>query len=46
MDTVPVLANEAGKVRPEYSFDLLHLNEAGYAALNMELERLLTTLSP
>lgn len=46
MDTVPVLANESGQVRPEYSLDLLHLNETGYAALNIELEKVLTEVSP
>ena len=36
-DTVPILAAEDGKVRAEYEHDLLHLNAAGYAALNQAL---------
>jgi lysophospholipase L1-like esterase len=43
MDTVPILAGENGRVRAEYSFDLLHLNESGYAALNGELAQVLAT---
>jgi lysophospholipase L1-like esterase len=33
-DTVPVLAGEDGRVLPRYARDELHLNEAGYEALN------------
>ncbi|MCB0166209.1 MAG: SGNH/GDSL hydrolase family protein [Anaerolineae bacterium] len=40
-DTAAVLANEAGTVKPEYSRDLLHLNAAGYQALNQKLVELL-----
>jgi lysophospholipase L1-like esterase len=43
-DTVAILANEQGKVREEYSQDLLHLNDAGYAELNEELRRILATI--
>ncbi len=45
-DTTPILANEKGVVRPEYSRDLLHLTDAGYDALNEELVRILATLEP
>lgn len=44
LDTVPILANEEGKVQEAYRYDLLHLNEAGYAALNVELARVLADL--
>lgn len=37
LNTARVLANEDGKVRSEYSRDLLHLNDQGYAALNEAL---------
>lgn len=36
-DTTEILANEQGKVREEYSRDFLHLNRAGYKALNEKL---------
>jgi lysophospholipase L1-like esterase len=41
LDTAAVLADEQGVIRPEYQRDFLHLNAAGYAALNRELERIL-----
>ncbi|MCG3211964.1 MAG: hypothetical protein FOGNACKC_05610 [Anaerolineae bacterium] len=40
-DTAAVLADQNGQIRAEYSFDLLHLNENGYLALNEGLEELL-----
>jgi len=43
-DTVPVLANEQGIVREEYSRDFLHLNKAGYVALNEKLVDILAVL--
>lgn len=43
-DTVPILANEQGIVREEYSRDFLHLNEAGYVALNEKLVDILAAL--
>lgn len=36
-DTGKVLANEQGIIKPSYSWDFLHLNRKGYAALNREL---------
>lgn len=45
-DSAAVLANERGVVRREYSRDLLHLGDAGYEALNEELERILLSLEP
>lgn len=36
-ETAPVLAGADGQVKNEYSFDLLHLNPAGYQALNEKL---------
>jgi lysophospholipase L1-like esterase len=36
-DTAPVLAGEDGRVRPRYARDELHLNAAGYDALNEAL---------
>jgi lysophospholipase L1-like esterase len=44
LDTAAVLADEEGVIRPEYQRDFLHLNAAGYAALNRELERILKAL--
>lgn len=39
LDAFAILADERGVARPEYSRDLLHLNEAGYEALNEALAR-------
>ena len=36
-ETGPILADNSGVVRDAYQFDLLHLNRAGYDALNDEL---------
>ena len=41
LDTGKILADESGLVRDEYQWDLLHLNEAGYRALNQELAKIL-----
>lgn len=43
-DTREILANEQGKVREEYSRDFLHLNRAGYKALNEKLMPILKEL--
>lgn len=43
-DADKVLADQSGKLRPEFSADLLHLSPTGYAALNQGLERLLETM--
>ncbi|NEO53279.1 MAG: SGNH/GDSL hydrolase family protein [Okeania sp. SIO3B5] len=43
-DTKAILANEQGKVREEYSRDFLHLNRAGYKALNEKLMPILQEL--
>jgi lysophospholipase L1-like esterase len=40
-DTAPVLQDERGLARSEYQDDFLHLNAAGYEALNVELSRIL-----
>ncbi|HRV94020.1 MAG TPA: GDSL-type esterase/lipase family protein, partial [Anaerolineae bacterium] len=40
-DTAAVLADKMGTVKLEYSQDLLHLNPAGYRALNQRLIELL-----
>lgn len=44
LDTEPLLADDEGKIKQEYSFDTLHLNEAGYQALNLELTRILASI--
>ncbi len=44
LETVQILTNGSSKVDPSYSVDLLHLNAAGYAALNTELMPLLEAL--
>lgn len=41
IDTAAILANEKGIVRKEFSKDFLHINTAGYRALNNELLSLL-----
>ncbi|NEP79247.1 MAG: SGNH/GDSL hydrolase family protein [Okeania sp. SIO3B3] len=43
-DTKAILANEKGKVKEEYSRDFLHLNRAGYKALNEKLMPILQGL--
>lgn len=40
-DTGKVLVDDKGLVREEYSWDLLHLNEVGYEALNKKLVNIL-----
>jgi lysophospholipase L1-like esterase len=45
LDSWSVLANEQGQMRPEYSLDTLHVNAAGYEALNTELEGILEQLN-
>jgi lysophospholipase L1-like esterase len=44
-DAYAVLAGDDGEIRPEYSVDLLHINEAGYRRLNQELAPLLLSLA-
>jgi lysophospholipase L1-like esterase len=44
-DSFAILADNTGAVRAEYQGDLLHINQAGYDALNIELERLLVTFA-
>jgi lysophospholipase L1-like esterase len=41
LDAFAVLADEDGRLRHDYANDELHLNEAGYRALNQELHRVL-----
>ena len=36
-DTASILSNSEGNTKPEYVYDLLHLNGEGYQALNIEL---------
>ncbi|MGD1702151.1 hypothetical protein [Dapis sp. BLCC M229] len=43
-DTTEILANGQGKVRREYRINLLHINKAGYEALNEKLTPLLKEL--
>ncbi len=44
LDSAAVLAGPDGYVLPEYSLDALHINSAGYAALNQALTRMLQEL--
>ena len=37
LDAFAVLQGENGKIKPEYSRDLLHLNSQGYEVLNQHL---------
>ncbi|MBI4929003.1 MAG: SGNH/GDSL hydrolase family protein, partial [Anaerolineae bacterium] len=41
LDAYSVLLGEKGRIQPEYSYDLLHLTDAGYLRLNEELVPLL-----
>jgi lysophospholipase L1-like esterase len=41
LDTVPLLADETGFIRDDFAHDFLHINSAGYAALNSALSDLL-----
>ena len=43
-DAAEVLSDANGKMQQEYSYDELHLNEAGYTALNLEFVKLLDSL--
>jgi lysophospholipase L1-like esterase len=43
-DTAGILANADGRMKPEYSYDLLHLNSDGYAVLNLKLVSILESL--
>jgi lysophospholipase L1-like esterase len=45
-DAASVLADASGSLRADYSQDELHLNEAGYNALNQGLSGRLLKLSP
>ena len=40
-DSAALLVGADGAIQPVYSYDLLHLNQAGYAALNAALRALL-----
>lgn len=44
LDASAVLAGADGYIQAQYSLDALHLNEAGYAALNQELKQILAEL--
>lgn len=44
LDAVPILADETGTARREYSRDLLHYNATGYEALNAALKEVLAQL--
>jgi lysophospholipase L1-like esterase len=41
LDAFAILADDRGIMRPEYGEDTLHINAAGYAALNQSLSQLL-----
>lgn len=43
-DAAKILSDFSGKLKPEYSYDELHLNQAGYDVLNAELPNLLKKL--
>ena len=43
-DAANLLADPEGKTKPEYSFDLLHLNAEGYQVLNQELVKILNLM--
>lgn len=43
-DSYAVLVGDDGRINPDYSADLLHLNDAGYEALNRGLEPVLASI--
>lgn len=43
-ETSPLLADQTGKLKPEYSKDELHLTSEGYRVLNQELVQVLNSL--
>jgi len=43
-DTAKLLSNSEGNTKPEYVYDLLHLNNHGYENLNLELVKILENL--
>ncbi|MBZ0275350.1 MAG: SGNH/GDSL hydrolase family protein [Anaerolineae bacterium] len=45
LDAYAILADESGLLRPAYAADTLHLNPAGYAALDTALRDLLVSLA-
>jgi lysophospholipase L1-like esterase len=46
LDAYSILSNESGMMRDEYAQDMLHLNAAGYAALNEHLMPILSDKTP
>ena len=42
-DSAALLSDSNGKIKPEYGYDTLHLNPAGYDVLNLKLTKLLET---
>lgn len=44
-DSAVLLSDSSGKIKPEYGYDTLHLNPAGYDVLNLELMKLLETMN-
>ena len=43
-DAAKILSDDTGKLKQQYSFDTLHLNEQGYQALNAEFIKILEEL--
>ncbi len=43
-DVAKLLSDENGKMKQEYGYDELHLNQAGYDVLNVELAKLLESI--
>ena len=44
-DAYSILVGENGKIQPQYSRDLLHLNQEGYKILNQELAQFIARIS-
>lgn len=44
LDAETILADDKGRIKQDYSFDTLHLNDAGYRVLNVELIEILDGL--
>jgi len=45
LDAYTLLADESGRLQPQFAMDELHLNQTGYAQLNIELSEILKQIN-
>lgn len=45
LDAATLLADESGRLHPRFATDELHLNQNGYAQLNLNLSEILTQIN-